>query len=95
MAIVKSSFKNIQMCFVNYFIFIIFAMFIICTMNINGLNNRSKQQQVIGFMKYHRIDILLIQEHNIRDVNAIGMNSMISVILVLIWQCVIKVEQPY
>ena len=72
MAIVKSSFKNIQMCFVNYFIFIIFAMFIICTMNINGLNNRIKQQQVIGFMKYHRIDILLIQEHNIRDVNAIG-----------------------
>ena len=58
MAIVKSSFKNIQMCFVNYFIFIIFAMFIICTMNINGLNNRIKQQQVIGFMKYHRIESL-------------------------------------
>ena len=49
-------------------------MFVICTININGLNNRNKQQQVINFMKYHRIDILLIQEHNIRDIDAIGNN---------------------
>ena len=47
-------------------------MFVICTVNINGLNDKRKQQQVIGFMKYHRIDILLVQEHNIRDCNAIG-----------------------
>ena len=47
-------------------------MFVICTLNINGLNDRRKQQQVIDFMRYHKIDILLVQEHNIRDQNVIS-----------------------
>ena len=47
-------------------------MFIISTININGLNSLNKQQQVVDFMKFHKIDILLIQEHNIRNSNAIG-----------------------
>ena len=42
-------------------------MAIVGSLNINGLIN--KQDQVINFMKYHCIDILLIQEHNIRDIN--------------------------
>ena len=47
-------------------------MFIISTINVNGLNSLNKQQQVVDFMKFNKIDILLIQEHNIRNSNAIG-----------------------
>ena len=47
-------------------------MFVISTININGLNSKVKQQQVVDFMKFKKIDILLIQEHNIRNFNAIG-----------------------
>ena len=48
--------------FLNFFI-----LFNISTLNINGLNNVNKQAQVIEFMKHNFIDILMIQEHNIRD----------------------------
>ena len=47
-------------------------MFVISTLNINGLNNVRKQGQLINFMRYHSIDILLLQEHNLRDIGAIG-----------------------
>ena len=47
-------------------------MFVFFTLNINGLNGRNKQLQVINFMKYYNIDILLIQEHNIRNMSAIS-----------------------
>ena len=47
-------------------------MVIISTLNINGLNNLDKQQKVVDFMKLNKIDILLVQEHNIRNFNAIG-----------------------
>lgn len=56
-------------CFVN---FSFITMFVICTLNINGLNNRQKQLQVIDFMKLYNIDILLLQEHNMRDYSAIS-----------------------
>ena len=39
----------------------------ISTLNINGLNSVKKQDQLINFMKHNFIDILMIQEHNIRD----------------------------
>ena len=42
-------------------------MFVILTLNINGLNCKNKQLQVINFMKYFKIDILLVQEHHIRN----------------------------
>ena len=51
---------------------IIFKMLIITTLNINGLNDKTKQSQLINFMRFHKIDIMLIQEHNIRDIKAIG-----------------------
>ena len=41
------------------------------TLNINGLNCRDKQLQLIDFMFQNRIDILLLQEHNIRNDNVI------------------------
>ena len=43
----------------------------IASLNINGLNDKSKQFQLINYMKYNRISILLIQEHNIRNLDAI------------------------
>ena len=45
---------------------------LIASLNINGLNNRMKQLQLIDFMKYNKISILLIQEHNIRDKKVIS-----------------------
>ena len=51
---------------------ILFEMFVICSLNINGLI--SKQDQIINFMRYNKIDILLIQEHNIRDITTLSNN---------------------
>ena len=48
----------------------IFVGFVICSLNINGLIN--KQNQVVDFMKYHNVGILLLQEHNIRDMNKLS-----------------------
>ena len=39
--------------------------------NINGLNNMNKQIQLANFITYHRLDIVLIQEHNLRSDNLI------------------------
>ena len=39
----------------------------IITININGLNCKTKQLQLIDFIKFKKIDVLMIQEHNIRD----------------------------
>ena len=45
---------------------------IVASLNINGLNNNMKQLQLIDFMKYNKINILLIQEHNIRNTDTIS-----------------------
>ena len=47
-------------------------MLVIFTININGLNCKNKQLQVINFMRFYKIDILLVQEHNIRNKIAIS-----------------------
>ena len=44
---------------------------ILASLNINGLNVRMKHLQLIDFMKYNRITVLLVQEHNIRNIDAI------------------------
>ena len=46
-------------------------IFITATLNINGLNSVKKQLQLLNYVKYHKIDILLLQEHNIRKENVI------------------------
>ena len=51
--------------------YIIKMHFVISTLNVNGLNNRDKQIELINFMEYNRIDVLMIQEHNIRNENII------------------------
>lgn len=38
------------------------------TLNINGLNCRNKQLQLLSLFKYHNLDVLLVQEHNVQDV---------------------------
>ena len=60
-----------------------FSYNIIACLNINGLNDKRKQVQLVDFMKYNRISILLIQEHNIRNINAIGseLNDFCEVII--------------
>ena len=50
---------------------IYFTPLSIATLNINRLNNEMKQLQLINFVKYNKIDILFIQEHNIRKENVI------------------------
>ena len=64
-------------------IILLFKMFIISTININGLDCLNKQKQVVEFMKFRKLDILLVQEHNIRNSNAIGedLNEYCQVIL--------------
>ena len=37
------------------------------SLNINGLNTEKKQRLLHQFIIQHKIDILLIQEHNIRE----------------------------
>ena len=49
----------------------LFAGLVIHTININGMNKINKQKQIINFIKYNKIDILLVQEHNIRGPGAI------------------------
>ena len=46
-------------------------VFTTATLNINGLNCKNKQLMLIDFMVYNRLDILLLQEHNIRSENVI------------------------
>ena len=38
-------------------------------MNVNGLSCKDKQLKLIDFCKFHRIDVLMIQEHNLRVKN--------------------------
>ena len=39
----------------------------IVSLNINGLNDRKKQVQLVNHINYRKIDILFIQEHNLRE----------------------------
>ena len=43
----------------------------VATLNINGINDISKQMKLITFLKNKSIDIALIQEHNIKHMGKI------------------------
>ena len=49
-------------------------MLIVATLNINGMNNISKQFQIINHVKQHNIDILMLQEHNLKSLDNIDEN---------------------
>ena len=54
-----------------FFLFIIFAALSIASININGLNNRIKQLSFINFLRFNKIDIIFLQEHNLRSEESI------------------------
>ena len=58
--------------FVVFLLTYIFKMFVISTLNINGLTNARKQSQLVNFMRYNSVDVLLLQEHNLRDSSSIS-----------------------
>ena len=39
----------------------------VMSLNINGLNELVKQQLLDNLIRYHKIDVMMIQEHNIKD----------------------------
>ena len=43
----------------------------IATFNVNGMNNKDKQSHILKFIKQHNIDILMIQEHNLKSLDNI------------------------
>ena len=46
-------------------------MAILASLNINGLNNKFKQQLLANFLRINKVDILFFQEHNIRSEDCI------------------------
>ena len=59
--------NEMNMDIYNLFFLILFNMLRFATLNINGINDNMKQLQFIDFVKYHRIDIIFLQELNIKD----------------------------
>ena len=53
------------------------------SLNINGLNNERKQLSLINYLNYHKIDIVLLQEYNIRENNVIckKLNELYDIVL--------------
>ena len=43
----------------------------VVSLNINGINNVDKQLELVNYIKYKKIDILFLQEHNLRERNLI------------------------
>ena len=39
----------------------------LATINVNGLSTQQKQIKFHSFLSYHKIDIVLVQEHNVKD----------------------------
>ena len=39
------------------------------TFNINGMNKKSKQLKLIDFIKFQRLDVIMLQEHNIHSMS--------------------------
>lgn len=44
----------------------------VATLNINGLNDVNKQRKVVNLIMYYKIDILMLQEHNVKDLNTLS-----------------------
>ena len=43
----------------------------VASLNINGLNDTRKQMKVVSLAMYHKIDILMMQEHNVKDISGL------------------------
>ena len=53
------------------FSILILNMATVATLNINGLNNVDKQLHLIDFVNQHNIDILMLQEHNLKSLDKV------------------------
>ena len=42
--------------------------FNVATININGLNDENKQMKFVSMANYHKLDIVMLQEHNIKSI---------------------------
>ena len=40
---------------------------IVATLNVNGLNDVNKQMSLMSILKFHKIDVCMVQEHNVKD----------------------------
>ena len=65
-------FSKIKFVFVVILLSTLFKMFVISTLNINGMSTVRKQCHLINFMRYNSIDIMLLQEHNLREAGSIS-----------------------
>ena len=63
------------------FIILIPMAITVATLNINGLNVVNKQINLVSLLKICKIDVLMLQEHNVKDVK--GMNYLLSDYIVL------------
>ena len=43
----------------------------VVSLNINGINCKDKQLELVDYIKFKKIDILFLQEHNLRERNLI------------------------
>ena len=54
----------------------------VATLNINGLNVVNKQMSLVSVLRYHKIDVLMLQEHNVKNVSDLDyMSSDYHIIL--------------
>ena len=54
----------------------------VATLNINGLNVVNKQMSLVSVLRYHKIDVLMLQEHNLKNVSDLDyMSSDYHIIL--------------
>ena len=65
-------------------------MLIVATLNVNGMNNTSKQLQIINHVKQHNIDILMVQEHNLKSLDNIDDTFFKEFIIVINYTVNIK-----
>ena len=54
-----------------FFFFFLFNFLHIATLNVNGLCTVNKQQKLHSFSSYNKIDILLIQKHNVKSLTVL------------------------
>ena len=54
----------------------------VATLNVNGLNDVNKQFKLISLAQYHKFDVLMLQEHNVKDIlNLHVLNNYFEIIL--------------
>ena len=54
--------------YIPFALFLYFIMALnIATLNINGLNNEKKEMKLNSLANFHKLDVVMLQEHNIKN----------------------------